>query len=217
MTLTEQPTAERYVAGTLSDEEVARFEEAMIDRPDLAADVNVRRRIKAGLQLLEQRQELDPLLSTANRRPQFLRYAAAAAVLVVVAGSWSVWRFQAAGPAQVLFSATEIGTANVAKNLLLARTRAAGASVFTVPRNAGLLHFQILVDDPDGTPFVVHLAATATSGAISFNESTIPQTTDGFADIYVDPRELNSGDYVLSVRSQSGAEQTFPFTLHVTP
>jgi hypothetical protein len=214
--LTEQPTPERYVAGTLPDEEVARFEEMMIDRPALAADVNVRRRIKAGLALLEQRQELDPLLTPASRRPQFLRYAAAAAVLVVVAGLWSTWRGQSVSPIEALLTSSEIGATKVAANFMLVRTRGAAAPEFNVQRKAGLVQFRILVDETGGAPFAVRLTATEQSGANAFKDSTIPQTTDGFAEIYVDPRELSSGDYVLSVRSQSGAEQLFPFKLNVS-
>jgi len=215
MKLNDLPTAERYVAGTLSDEEVARFEAAMVDRPQLAADVNVRRRIKAGLELLEQRGQLAPLLAPASQRPQFLRYAAAAAVLVVVAGFWGTWRYGATSPAAALLASSEIGAAKVAANFMLARTRAAGAPEFNVKRDAGLVRFRILVDNAGDAPFAVRLTAAEQSG--TFTDSTIPQTSDGFAEIYVDPRELNSGDYVMSVSSQSGAEQRFPFKLHVSP
>ena len=214
--MTEEPSAERYVAGTLADDEVARFEEAMIDRPHLAADVNVRRRIKAGLELLEQRHELDPLLTSASRRPQFMRYAAAAAVLVVVASFWSTWRGQPASPTQALFTSSEIGATKVAANFLLAQTRAAGSPEFNVQRNAGLVQFRILVDETGGAPFAVRLTAAEQTSVSTFSDSMIPQTTDGFAEVYVDPRELSSGDYVLSVRSQSGAEQRFPFKLNVS-
>ena len=214
--MTEQPTPERYVAGTLSDEEVARFETAMIERPELAADVNVRRRIKAGLALLEQRNELNPLLAPGVRQPQFLRYAAAAAVLVVVAGFWGSWRYQTSAP-QALVRSSEIGAAKVAATFMLARTRAAGAPIFNVQRDAGLVKFRILIDEEGGAPFAVRLTANGQSEANPFKDSTIPQSTDGFAEIYLDPRVLNSGDYVLSVRQQSGAEQLLPFTLNVAP
>jgi hypothetical protein len=212
--LTEQPTPERYVAGTLPDEERARFEEMMVERPELAADVNVRRRIKAGLQLLDERRELDPLVAQPSRQPQFLRYAAAAAVVLMAAGLWTT---QSVSPTLALLRSSEIGTANVAANFMLTRTRAAGAPEFKVQRNAGLVQFRILVDDAGDAPFEVRLTAVETSGVKTFNESTIPKTTDGFAELYVDPRELSSGDYVLSVRPHAGAEQLFPFKLAVAP
>ena len=206
--MTEQPTAERYVAGTLSEEEVARFEEAMIERPDLAADVNVRRRIKAGLSLLEERHELGTLLSQPVKRPQLLHYAAAAAIVVVMVGLWSVWRMQPAHQVQTMFASVDAGESKVAASFMLVRTRSAQAPVFDVRRNDGLVRLQILVDDPAGAPFTAR---------IGDEEISITRVADGFAEIYLDPRELESGGYTLSLKPQSGAEQLFPFTLNVTP
>jgi hypothetical protein len=206
--LTELPTAERYVAGTLSPEETARFEESMIERPDLAADVNVRRRIKAGLSLLEERHELDPLLSTPAKRPQFLRYAAAAAIVATMAGLWGVWRMQPAAPVQNMFASVDASMPKVAASFMLVRTRTAQSPAFDVRRNDGLVRLQILVDDPAAVPFTARLGD---------KEISITRVTDGFAELYLDPSELESGGYTLSLKTQSGAEQLFPFTLNVTP
>ena len=206
--LTEQPTAERYVAGTLSEEEVARFEESMIERPDLAADVGVRRRIKAGLSLLEERDELGPLLSPPGKRPQLLHYAAAAAILVVVVGLWSVWRIQPATPVQTMFASVDAGKSKVAASFMLVRTRSGQVPAFDVRRNDGLVRLQILVDDPAGAPFTAR---------IGDEDISVTRVTDGFAEIYLDPRKLESGGYTLSLKPQSGAEQLFPFTLNIAP
>jgi hypothetical protein len=215
--LPDQPTAERYVAGSLSDEEAARFEEAMVDRPDLAADVNVRRRIKAGLSLLEQRNELAPLLASAPPRPHYIRYATAAtAVLVVAAGVWVSWNREGGAPLQVLLESREIGSQTIAKSFILARTRSAGDPTFEVQRNAGPVRLQILVEDPDAGPFSAFLFSTA-DGAIPFKKSTISETTNGFAEIYLDPHALNSGPYGLSLKSKAGKEELFAFKLRVSP
>ena len=215
--LTDLPTAERYVAGKLSGDESARFEEAMIERPALAADVNVRRRIKSGLALLEERNELAPLLASAPR-PHFLRYAAAAAVLVLVAGFWGTWRGVPDQPAQALFSASEMGTRKAAGSFMLVRTRSAKVDDFSVQRGDGPVRLQILVDDPTAAPFEVRLNAREKfTEATPLSQSSIPNTTDGYAEVYLDPRELESGSYVISLKSQSGAEQVFPFTLNIAP
>jgi len=214
--LTDLPTAESYVAGKLSGEENARFEEAMIERPALAADVNVRRRIKSGLALLEERKELAPLLASAPR-PQYLRYAAAAAVVVLVAGFWSTWRGAPSQPAQALFSASEMGARKAAGSFMLARTRSAQENNHKVERNGGPVRVQILVDDPGAAPFTVRLLPRVNPAKAAFNLSSIPNTTDGLAEVYLDPRELESGSYELSLTSKSGAEELFPFTLTITP
>ena len=215
--LTDLPTAESYVAGKLSGEENARFEEAMIERPALAADVNVRRRIKSGLALLEERNELAPLLASAPR-PQYLRYAAAAAVLVLVAGFWSTWRGVPVQPMQALISSSEMGARKAAVGFMLARTRSSQENSHEVERNGGPVPIQILVDDPAAVPFTVRLLRRGDStDATVLNQSSIPNTTDGFAEIYLDPRELESGSYELSLTSKAGAEELFPFTLTITP
>jgi hypothetical protein len=215
--LTEQPNAERYLAGTLSEEEVARFEEAMIERPELAADVNVRRRIKAGLQLLEERRELDPLLAQAIPKPQYLRYAAAAAVLVVAMGLWSTWRGQWATPDGTLISSRDIGASPIAATFMLARTRSADTPAFDVQRDGGPVRFRILIDGPEAAPVDVKLVAvTGTSEAVPIHETTTTIAADGFAEIYLDPRGLNTGAYVFSLKAQSVAEQRFPFELRVS-
>lgn len=214
--LTEQPTVERYVAGTLSEEEVARFEEAMIERPELAADVNVRRRIKAGLQVLEQRRELDSLLESAVRKPQYLRYAAAAAVLVVAAGLWSTWRGQWATPDKVLFASSEVGASPIAATFMLAHTRSADIPVFNVQRDGGRLRFRVLVEEPEAGRFDVTLVSlTAPSGEVPVHESSMPVAADGFVEVYLEPRGLSTGTYALSLKPPSGAEQRFPFELRV--
>jgi hypothetical protein len=216
--LPEQPTAERYVAGSLSAEEAARFEEWMVDRPDLAADVNVRRRIKAGLSVLEQRNELAPLLASAPQRPNYFRHAAAAAaVLVVASGIWVGWNREGVAPLQVMLSSNEIGSRPVAKSFMLARTRSTGDPVFTVQRDDGPVRLQILVEDPAAAPFSAFLFSTdASDGGRPFEKSTIARTTNGFAEIYLDPRALISGAYGLSLKSRAGTEQLFAFELRIS-
>ncbi|HEY6123277.1 MAG TPA: hypothetical protein VIV63_01400 [Steroidobacteraceae bacterium] len=201
-------SAERYVAGTLSEEELAEFEAAMIERPQLAADVNVRRRIKAGLSLLEERKELDPLLEPEAGRPRYLRYAAAAAVMVVAIGLWTTWHTDLTPSAHALFASAETGGSKIAASFMLVRTRSADTPVFTVRPDKGLVRLQILVDDP---------AAVSFTARIGTEEISILHVVDGFAELYVDPRVLGSGSHTLSLKPASGAEQTFPFTLNVAP
>jgi len=216
--VTESRDVERYVAGTLSQEEVARFEEAMIEHPELALDVSVRRRIKAGLSELEKRNELEAFLKPEGQRPTYIRYAAAAAVLVVVAaGLMTFWNREGTAPLQALLTPSEIGTKPIVSSFILATTRSSDVLAFEVPRDGGPIRLQILVDDPTAAPFTVHLAAADSSGAKAIRDSTIAGITDGFAVIYVDPRELVSGNYTMTLKSASGAEQSFPFGLQVLP
>jgi len=213
--VTESRDAERYVAGNLSGEEAARFEEAMIAHPELAADVCVRRRIKAGLSQLEQNQELAALLKQEPSRPRYIRYAAAAAVFVVLgAGLMTFWNRDGA-PLQAMFNASDIGAKPVASSFILATTRSTDVLGFEVHRDAGPVELRILVDATSTAPFTAHL--TAKQSGTSFKDSSIAQITDGFAVVYLDPRALPSGDYTLALKSASGTEQIFPFSLYVIP
>jgi hypothetical protein len=212
----ENLSAERYVAGKLADEDLARFEAAMIERPDLAADVAVRRRIKAGLALLEERKELDTLLKPA-RPLHYVRYAAAAAVLVLAVGIVATFQRQET-PLRALVSSGETGAAQIAASFMLARTRSSDVPHFAVQREATLVRLRVVVDDPDAAPFTARL--TATPGHASsprFEETLIPKANDGFAEVYLDTRKLETGGYTLSLTSRSGAEEQFPFTLNVGP
>lgn len=216
--MTESRDVERYVAGTLSEEEKARFEEAMIERPELAADVSVRRRIKAGLSELEKNNELEVFLKPDVQRPAYLRYAAAAAVLVVLAaGLMTFWNRERSAPLQALLTASEVGSNPIVSSFILATTRSTDVLAFEVQRDGGPVRLQILVDDPGAAPFTVHLAAEDSPSAKPIKDSTIAEVTDGLAVIFVDPRELASGNYTMTLKSASGAEQRFPFGLRIIP
>ena len=95
---------------------------------------------------------------------------------------------------QALFASAEAGASKVAASFMLVRTRSADMpAVQMCSRNDGLVRLQILVDDP---------AARSIHGAHSVTEEIIrfAQVADGFAEIYLDPRELDSGSYTLSLK-----------------
>ena len=217
--MSESREVERYVAGTLSAEEAARFEEALIAHPELAAEVSVRRRIRAGLSELEKNKELEAFLKPEVQRPPYIRYAAAAAVLVVLAaGIMTFWNRDGASPLQAFLPPSEVGTQSIVSSFILATTRSANVLAFEVQRDGGPVRLQILVDDATAAPFAVQLLAGDDHPPwLQFKESSISQTEDGFAVVYLDPRELDSGSYTLSLKSKSSAEQLFPFALIVTP
>ena len=213
--MTESRDAERYVAGTLSAEDAARFEEAMIAHPELAADVSVRRRIKAGLSELEKNKELEAFLKPEAHRPSYVRYAAAAVVVVVIAAGIMTFRNRdGTPPLQALLTSSEVGTQPIVSSFILATTRSADVLAFEVQRDGGPIRLQILVDELAAAPFEVHLAAADSPGT-QIKKSTIAAVTDGFAVIYIDPRELASGTYTLTLTPASGAEQRFTFGLRI--
>jgi hypothetical protein len=85
-----------------------------------------------------------------------------------------------------------------------------------IQRNAGPVELRILVDAAAAPPFAARLTSGQTHVA-GIKDSSVAQITDGFAVMYLEPRELQSGDYTLTLTSPSGAEQIFPFKLHLLP
>ena len=187
----------------------------MIAHPELAADVSVRRRIKAGLSQLEQNRELETLLKDEPRRPNYLRYAAAASVLVVVAAGLMTFWNRGTPPLQALINASDMG-ANPVASFTLATTRSTDVPVLEVQRDAGPVELRIFLDAAATPPFTARLTS-GQAGTSAIEDSSISQLTDGFALLYLEPRELQSGDYTLALEPASGDEQLFPFKLHVLP
>ena len=204
------PSAERYVAGTLTAEEVSRFEAAMIDRPELAADVGVRQRIRAGLSLLEQRGQLAPLLAAAPAAPRRLwRFAA---LIVAVVGSWIGLQRFADGPGALLTAAQARGaTVSGTYTLALTRTRSDPTPIVTPgggPRPcavAGESRHRIRCG-----------AAASFAGSRERVSEDIHTTVDGgFVNVYLDPSKLAPGVLELQLTAADGSQRRFPFDLRI--
>ena len=210
------PNPEKYVAGTLGDEENARFEEAMIARPDLAADVAVRQRIKAGLALLEERSELAGFVEAPPPRSS-MRYAAAAATLVfLVGGTWMLLRSQGPSFTTALLDAGQVEGAAISTTAMLTLTRSGAPPPEISASRTGLIHFQILTDDPPAQARV----ALEERGPDGFQAISAPLATkvdaQGSIDVYLDPARLQSGAYALQVTSGDGGARRLPFALRLS-
>src|SRR5262249_26550611 len=84
-------SAERYVAGRMTEDEEREFEVAMLEQPELTAEVDARQRIKAGLQHLDRLGELDKLVAGPPRR-RFVPLALAASVLLLMLAGLAYWK-----------------------------------------------------------------------------------------------------------------------------
>jgi hypothetical protein len=119
-------------------------------------------------------------------------------------------------PLQAFFDASDMGATPVASFTLAITRSGDDVPVLEIQRDAGPVELRIFVDAAGTPPFTARLTSGQT-GASAIEESSISQLTDGFAVLYLEPRELHSGDYTLALESASGAEQLFPFKLHVLP
>ena len=207
------PSAERYVAGTLSEEEIARFEETMIERPDLAADVNVRQRIRAGLELLEQRQQLQPFLAPAVSRG-YSRMAAAAAVLcVAISGTWLGLRQFDDRPAVMLTDA-QTRDAPIAGPFTLALTRSRTEPPPIVKPAQGLIHIQLLVSEAATFDVALRRSGDHTE---TIGSRVRAASQDEFVHVFLDAAQLGDGAFEIELTAADGTSRSFPFKLIRAP
>jgi hypothetical protein len=204
--MNDAPAAARYVAGHMSEAEIAEFEAQMLSRPELAADVNVRQRIKAGLELLEERQELSAIVSgVATRRRRALALAAGIAVAAISA-SLVVW-YQRGDRASHLLAIETIKQSADTPSFLLATLRGSGPPVIDIGMDAEFVELRIMVEGSGS--FDVRLVPDAPGGI------TVKPGEDGLLTVALQVKGLDDGAYYLSVwaAGRPESEQRFPFEL----
>jgi hypothetical protein len=203
-------SAQRYVAGLMDEAEELAFEESMLENPTLAAEVDARQRMKAGLQLLEQRGQLAALLSQPASPSRFLRYAAAAAVLLVLGGALVYWKGGApshtymAGSLQGLAGSKASSGASVATYLLASTRSRPEETLITAPAGGGLVRIQVVPDSGVERAYTAALAQVSSEGQETVLADRIPVhgTAGGsLVDVYLDPVALQPGDYRLRLIS----------------
>ena len=216
-------SAERYVSGRMDETEERQFEEeVLMQRPDVAADVDVRHRIKLGLLALEERGELAALVERPLRRTQW-HYAVAACALLAVGAVIAYWQF--AGTARVVIGGTLTAlkggaTLPISASYIFASTRSrAQGPVVTAARDAGAIRIRVVQESGIAQGFVGSLAVVSAAGENVIAER-VPLVSggNGLVEVFLDPRELQSGKYVLRLAPESGAGEAeeFPFTLNLT-
>lgn len=202
--MNDPPTAARYVAGHMSEAEIAEFESQMLSRPDLAADVTVRQRIKAGLEVLEERQELSEIVSgVAIRRRRLLALAAGIAVAAISA-SLVVW-YQRGDRTSHLLAIESIRQSDDTPSFMLATIRGSGPPVVDVPATAEFVELRVMVE---GTgDYDVRLVPDGPGGI------TAAPGSDGLLTVALSVAGLEDGAYYLSIwaAGRPESEQRYPF------
>jgi hypothetical protein len=217
-------SAERYVSGRMDESEERQFEEeVLMVRPDVAADVDVRHRIKLGLQALDERGELAALLQRPPLHSHW-RYAVAACALLAIGAVIAYW--QLASTARVAMGGTLTAlqggaSSPIAASYIFASTRSrAEAPVITVAPNAGAIRIHVVQESGLTQGFVGSLASVSASGErIVAERVPLESAGNGLVEVFLDPGELPSGNYILRLapRSGEGAPEEFPFTLNLKP
>jgi len=195
----------RYLAGQLTDDEAAAFENAYLLDPGTVADLEHTLKFKEALAVLRERGELASLLRVAPRRPWLVGVGVAAAALVVFVLSVAVWQ---RGLLLNFLSGTPVLIADnrqslpVLSSIVLLRTRERSSALdLQVQPRAGVIEFRILpAQVASGGRYTVSLIRIDTTEARNMGKlESLAPSSDGYVTVYLDQNRLTQGNYELSV------------------
>lgn len=213
----------RYLAGQMTAEEAAAFEDAYARDPQLVAEIERVLRMKEGLAVLRDRGELDSLLRRPPQPRWWVGLAAAAAVAAVVVGvNW--YRH---GPGESQQSAVPVLSLAASSALplvhsyTLVRIRAAAPPI-DIPASPqpGAIELRILPSSvaPAGG-YAVRLTQVQGSARNPIGRAdSVTPAADRYVRVYIDQSHLPRGDYEISVAPEAAgldSTQTDRFALRV--
>lgn len=213
---------ERYVAGRMSEAEIAEFEAQMLDHPELAADVNVRQRIKAGLELLEERNELPDIVTSARagrwRRPIGL---AAGIALLAISATFLVWQ-GSESHGSFLVASSEVTRNAPVPSIILAATRSSDSErpqSIQVPPGVQFIELRALIEGHETSLYDARLQQGRTNDPKTLGRFEYKLGSDGMLTVWIRVAGLDSGLYLLSITEDGlpQSEQRFTFALTRSP
>jgi hypothetical protein len=215
----ESELANRYLAGTLSEAERARYEPEVAQNPDTLRELEATARLKVGLARLRERGELDELLQPAPWA-RFRPALAVAALLAVVAIGVALVRFEGGSQtASPLLAATAASLVDrqgavlpVTRTLAVFRKRVAGADAtleaVAVPQAVELRVLpEMTVPSGDYRVALSLVTADRASEAVASIAGLRPGS-DGFVSVFVDTSRLSAGFYQLDVQGTASGGST---------
>jgi hypothetical protein len=204
--MNQQQLIEQYVAGRLDEAQAEAFEEACLQDPQLARQVEFEQRLRAGLEQVARGSTAEFVRSDSN-----LTWLAAAAsvVLVMVAGLY-LWQRLDGGHSQVL-AAVAANAEHGGPVMRLALVRGAES----VPRlPAGQVRVEIVGLFDPGFQYSVMLDRLRRQHDAESIASLYAQhpTSPVTLEIMLDGARLAPGTYSLRVRKQASDEEALDFT-----
>lgn len=212
--------AQRYVFGRMTEEEAQQFEISMLEQPEIAIHVKVTQQIRAGLQRLDERGDLDRLSRT---RPwtKSRRVLASAAVAVLAIGTGlllylrqpeSMHSVIAGSPARLGYANSRTGTT---ASYVLAHTRGRPDVLLIRITAPEPIEIRIVPDLLDSSgKYRVTLQRQAGDQLIPIGSASgLTVDANGSVPVYVTPAELVSGQYTLILEGQTTAEEKYRFRI----
>ena len=202
-----QQLIEQYVAGKLGEAEAEAFEVACLEDPELARQVEIEQRLKAGLEQVARGSTAEFVRSGSTLR---WRLAAAASVVLFICAGVYLWqRLPGAHPQVLAAVATDLEREGPSLRLALVR---GAESVPQLPAGkvrveiVGLFdpgfHYSVMLDRLRQQHDVTNIAT------LYGQHPTSPVTLE----IMLDGDQLVPGTYSLRVRKQASDEEALDFT-----
>jgi hypothetical protein len=197
---------QNYIAGRLSETDRSAFEDRLLTDDGLVRDLEESLRLREGLEILRERQELG-LQTPARRRTWASGVLRACAAAMVIIALYLGWHYVQRSPAIVAASVAALRT-NTSTPLTVVERHAfatlrEATQIPTLPLpTSGALELRALtpVSGP-ARAFRVTLELNRNDGKVSrigVAERLAPDA-DGFVVIYADASKLQPGDYSLLV------------------
>jgi hypothetical protein len=208
--LHESELANRYLAGTLSDNERASYEPELAQNADTLRELEATARLKVGLARLRESGELDELLrptSWARFRPAL---ALAAGFLAVAVGVALVQLGRGTHSAVPMLAASATALVDrqgsvlpVTRTLAVFRKRMQGADATLEAAAAPqAVELRVLPETTVTSESYQLKLARMSDGRVSETVASIAglrPAADGFLDVFVDASQLSAGSYQLDV------------------
>jgi hypothetical protein len=206
----------RYLAGQLSAADEMSFEGYAADHPEVFRDVESTLRLKEGLAVLRDRDELQTLMRHRDWRVPFAA-AAAAVLLLVTLGIWAWWHVPsrtlilAGSPAE--FVGDPSRPLPVAGTYGLIRSRGQGSAVeIAVPAQRSAIQIRVLPSEfAERGPYRASLERGEGNGgkAVVGEIGGLVAADDRFVTLYLDSSRLTPGDYEITlVRADAASPAT---------
>jgi hypothetical protein len=199
--------ANRYLSGRLSDTECADFEKQLVREPELVRELEAIARFKVGLQVLDERGELDAAIRGPHWSYRWVAVAAAVAVLAI--GVLTFRSFVTPAPHSML-AAVPASLTDRQGNILpsagtftVLRKRVTTAdAVIDLPTKGRAIEVRVLPESqPSADGYRVSLwqqPAGADARRLGSVSHVMP-AADGFLVIFMDTTALTQGEYLLVV------------------
>lgn len=216
--------ARRYVLGRMTEEEEQRFETLMLEHPEIAVHVKLTRQIRAGLQRLNERGDLDRVSFGRPRAKSWAALASAALVVLAVgAGLLSYLRQSESLHSVIAGSPARLGFANSGTGAtawyMLAHTRGRPDVLLVRITGSGPIEIRIRPDLLDSSgDYRVTLQRQAGGQLILVGSATgLTADANGLVPTYVSPTELVTGEYTLILKGRATAEEKYRLRVESRP